>query len=176
MTEKILVTFATKYGSTKETAERIAKVLTGKSFSVDVLACKEVKSLAGYQAVVIGAPLYAGSLLSDSIKFINKFKADLERIPAAMFILGPLNDSQQEIRGVQAQLTANRKKFPAFKPAAEKVFVGSLNLAKLRFPDSLIKMYRPSKDNPMKSSDNRDWKAVEIWADSLTDVLQIKAN
>jgi menaquinone-dependent protoporphyrinogen oxidase len=176
MTAKILVTYATKYGSTKETAERIARVLTAKSLAVEILPCKEVRSLAGYQAVVVGAPLYAGSLLSDSIKFINRFKADLERIPAALFILGPLNDSEQEIRGVQVQLAANRKKFAAFKPAAEKVFVGSLDLEKLRFPDSLSKLYRPAKDNPMKSSDNRDWKAVETWAESLPGVLQIKAD
>lgn len=175
MTSKILVTYATKYGSTREVAETIARVLTEKFLSVDVTACKEVKSIDGYQAVVIGAPLYAGSVLSDAVKFINKFQGDLEKIPSAFFILGPLNGTQQEMRGVQVQLDANRKKFAPFKPAAEAIFVGALNLKKLRFPDSLIKLYRPAKNYPMTDSDNRDWKAIQTWAVSLVDILALKA-
>lgn len=175
MTTKILVTFATKYGSTREVAETIARVLSEKYFSVDVMACKDVKAVGDYKAVVIGAPLYAGSVLSDGIKFINKFQAELEKVPSALFILGPLNNTQQEIRGVQVQLDANRKKFGSFKPAVETIFVGALNLKKLRFPDSLIKLYRPAKNNPMTDSDNRDWKAIQNWAASLVDILGVKA-
>jgi menaquinone-dependent protoporphyrinogen oxidase len=176
MTLKILVAYATKYGSTKEVAEAIARKITGKSFRVDVAACKEVKSLAGYQAVVIGAPLYAGAFLSDGGKFLNRFQSDLEQIQSALFILGPLNGTQQEIHGVQVQLDANRKKFPSFKPVDEKIFVGALDLKKLRFPDSLIKLYRPAKNNPMKSSDNRDWKVIENWAAALVETLQLKVD
>lgn len=176
MTSKTLITYATRYGSTKETAESIGDVLTQKGISVEVTACKEVKSLAGYQAVVVGAPLYAGSLLSDGVKFLKRFQTDLEKIPAALFVLGPLDGTPQEMHGVQVQLDAARKKFPAFKPAAEKIFTGALNLDKLRFPDSLIKLYRPAKNNPMKSSDNRDWKAIQNWAASLVDILKLKAD
>jgi menaquinone-dependent protoporphyrinogen oxidase len=176
MTSKILVAYATKYGSTKEVAEAIARKLTEKSFRVDVTACKEVKSLAGYQAVVIGAPLYAGAILSDGVKFLSRFQPDLKQIPSALFILGPLDGSQQELHGVQVQLDANRTKFPFFKPAVEKIFAGALDLKKLRFPDSLIKLYRPAKNNPMKSSDNRDWKAIENWAAALVETLLLKAD
>ncbi len=176
MTSKILVTYATKYGSTREVAETIAQVLSEKYLAVDVVACKEVKSIEGYQAVVIGAPLYAGSVLSDAVKFVNRFQADLAKIPSALFILGPLNDSQQEMRGVQVQLNANRKKFAFFKPAAEAIFVGALNLKKLRFPDSLIKLYRPTKNKPMTDSDNRDWKTIRNWADSLVKKLDLKTD
>lgn len=107
------------------------------------------------------------------MKFANRYADDLEKIPSAFFVLGPLDGSSQEMRGVQTQLEANRKKFPRFKPAVEKVFVGVLDLKKLRFPDSLIKLYRPSKNNPMKSSDNRDWKAIQNWAASLAELLKI---
>jgi menaquinone-dependent protoporphyrinogen IX oxidase len=121
--------------------------------------------------------LYAGSLLSDIVKFLKRFQADLEKIPAAMFVLGPLEGSPQEMRGVLAQLEANRKKFPGFKPAAIRIFTGELNLEKLRFPDSLIKLYRPAKkENPMKSSDNRDWTSIQAWAATLPEVLHLPAN
>ncbi len=134
MTSRILVTYSTKYGSTQGVAETIAKILSEKYITVDVIASRDVKSLEDYQAVVIGTPLYAGSILSDTTKFINRFKASLETIPSALFLLGPLDGTPQEMRGVQVQLETNRKKFPWFKPVAVKVFVGALDLIQITFP------------------------------------------
>jgi menaquinone-dependent protoporphyrinogen oxidase len=176
MTSRILVTFATKYGSTQGTAETIAKTLTDKNFAVDVMPSRDVTSLEEYQAIVIGTPLYAGSMLSDTTKFLNRHKDALETMPSALFVLGPLEGTSEEMRGVQAQLVTNRKKFPWFKPVATKVFVGALDLAKLRFPDSLIKLYRSTPQNPLRSKDGRDWKAIQAWADSLPETLNLKAN
>lgn len=175
MPAKILVTYTTKYGSTREVAETIAKTLKDKYFAVDVLASREVKSLDGYQSIIIGTPLYAGAILSDTKKFLSRFQTTLEKVPSALFVLGPLNDSPQEIKGVQVQLDKNLQSFGWFKPAARQIFVGVLDLNKLRFPDSLIKLFRASKENPMRSSDNRDWKAIQAWAAALPDLLHLKA-
>jgi menaquinone-dependent protoporphyrinogen oxidase len=175
MPAKFLVTYASKYGSTQGVAETIAKSLTEKYFSVDMLESRDVKSLDGYQSIVIGTPLYAGAILSDTKKFLNRFQTSLEKIPSALFVLGPLNDTPQEIKGVQVQLDKNLTSFAWFKPAARQIFVGALDLNKLRFPDSLIKLFRASKENPMRSSDNRDWKAIQAWAAALPDLLHLKA-
>lgn len=175
MTSKILVTYSTKYGSTRGVAEAITEVLTGKYYSVDLIPSKDVNSLEGYQAVIMGAPIYAGAVLSDTVKFINRFKESLEVIPSALFILGPLDGSAQEIRGVQVQLEANRKKkFAWLKPVSTKIFTGALNLSKLRFPDSLIKLYRSNPKNPLTSKDGRDWKAINTWAVSLPEILHLQ--
>lgn len=172
MSAKILVTYSTKYGSTQGVAETIAKVLSEKYFVVDLLPSREVRSLEDYQAVIMGAPIYAGSILSDSIKFINRFKDSLERTPSALFILGPLDGSPQELRGVQMQVDANRKKkFSWYKPTTNKIFTGALDLSKLRFPDSLIKLYRSTPKNSLTSKDERDWKAINAWATSLPEIL-----
>ena len=173
MAKKVLIAYSTKYGSTQETAEAVSRILKEKFYDVEILACKNVKKLEGFSAIVIGTPLYAGSLLSDTMKFLSRFKSDLQKIPTALFVLGPMDNSQQEIRGVQMQLDANLKKVDWFKPVDKKIFVGALRLEKLRFPDSLIKLYRASKDKPMRSSDNRDWKDIQAWAASLPGMFNL---
>ncbi len=58
MSNSILVTFSTIYGSTQEVAERVAATLREQGLDVDLLPIKQVRSLDPYRAVVLGAPLY----------------------------------------------------------------------------------------------------------------------
>ena len=50
MNKKILVTYASRAGSTAGVAEAIGKTLTGKGLQVDVLPMEAVKDLASYKA------------------------------------------------------------------------------------------------------------------------------
>lgn len=174
MPSKVLIAYSTKYGSTQGVAESIAEVLRGKYFTIDLLPAREVKDLDEYEAVILGTAMYAGQILADTRKFITRFDSKLKEIPSVLFILGPLSNNPQEVHGVQIQYAANQKKFPWYSPLNVQIFAGALDLKKLRFPDSLIKLYRSSPKNPMRSQDSRDWKAIQSWAAKLPDILHIK--
>lgn len=58
---KVLVTYASKYGSTAEIAEVIGKELIKREYEVEVKPISEVGSLAEYDGFVIGSAVYAGS-------------------------------------------------------------------------------------------------------------------
>jgi menaquinone-dependent protoporphyrinogen oxidase len=60
MSSAVLVAFATRYGSTREVADAIAATMRESGISVDVQPAKEVRSLDGYGAVVLGAPRING--------------------------------------------------------------------------------------------------------------------
>jgi len=62
----VLVAYATRYGSRLEVAEEVARVLPQSGLLVDDLSVREVKSLDGYRAVVVGVPLYIGKFLRDA--------------------------------------------------------------------------------------------------------------
>lgn len=174
MPQKVLIAYSTKYGSTQQVAESIAESMRAKYYSIDLLPARDVKTLDGYEAVILGTPIYAGQILGDTRKFITRFEARLKEIPSALFILAPLSNNPQEVLGVKAQYAVNQKKFPWYSPVDVQIFAGALDLKKLRFPDSLIKLYRSSPKNPMKSQDNRDWKAIQSWAAKLPGILHLK--
>lgn len=171
MPEKILVTYATKYGSTQGVAEAIASQLRDKGYSIDLLPARDVTSLSGYDAVVLGSPLYIGNILGDASKFLTRCKDELSRLPAAFFVLGPLDKTPKDINDVQVQLDTVLNKMVWFKPQVIEIFTGAIDQSKLRFPDSLLKMAGKGEDNPMRTRDCRDWEAIRAWADSLDKIL-----
>ena len=70
MTTKILVTYASRFGSTAGVAEAIGKVLAENGAQVDVLPMRQVKDLAAYQAVVAGSAINGGAWLPGALEFV----------------------------------------------------------------------------------------------------------
>ena len=83
MPAPILVAYATRYGSTAEVAEFIASTLQSRGLSARCQPAREVKSLQGIQAVVLGAPLMMVHWHTDALRFLDRFHADLQNIPTA---------------------------------------------------------------------------------------------
>jgi len=58
--QRCLVAYATNAGSTAEVAETVAHVLAETGDAVDLRRVEEVGDVAGYDLVVIGAPMILG--------------------------------------------------------------------------------------------------------------------
>ncbi|MBA7710139.1 hypothetical protein ES703_119071 [subsurface metagenome] len=56
---KVLVTYASKYGSTAEVAEKVAEILRSKGLEVDLSRAKAVADISSYDAVILGSPFRA---------------------------------------------------------------------------------------------------------------------
>ncbi|TLN07108.1 flavodoxin, partial [bacterium] len=96
MTTKILLAYATRYGSTQEVATAIAGSLRKQGITVDLLPAKQVKSLQGYQALVLGAPLFMFHWHADALSLLARQRMALERLPVAIFALGPFHNKEDE--------------------------------------------------------------------------------
>jgi menaquinone-dependent protoporphyrinogen oxidase len=162
MSKSILVAFATRTGSTKEVAEAIAEALRETSASVDLRPAREVRSLAGYRSVVLGAPLYMFHWHKDAQGFLNRHHEALTDLPVAVFALGPFHDEEKEWETIRKQLDGEVEKFPWLKPVAQEVFGGKFDPALLRFPLTLIPAMKK-----MPASDARNWDAIRAWARNL---------
>jgi len=167
MADKILVGFATKSGSTKEVAEAVAQTLREAGLEVDFVHLRDVSSLAGYKALVLGAPLYMFHWNKDALNFLKRHRKDIEQRPAAVFALGPFNDVAEEWKGVREQLDKELAKFPWFTPVAIAVFGGKFDPAALRFPYNLIPALKS-----LPASDIRDWTAIRAWGSDLATRFQ----
>ena len=166
MSNSILVTYATRYGSTQEVAETIATTLRAGGLVVDVQPANQVRSLAGYTAVVLGAPLYMFNWLKAARDFVARHRATLEEIPVAVFALGPTEEKDEDWTEARKQLDKVILKFPWLKPVAVELFGGKFDPARLTFPYNLIPALKR-----MPVSDIRDWEAIRAWADGLAEKL-----
>ncbi len=162
MSSSILVGYATRYYSTQEVAEAVATRLGDHGFQVDLRPLGEVKSLSGYRAVVIGAPLYMFRWHKDALTFLKQRRQELRERPVAVFALGPTHDphDDQEWQDSWAQLKKALAQFPWLTPAALEMFGGKFDPAKLRFPINKLAGNEPA-------TDIRDWPAINAWASSV---------
>ena len=68
---KLLVTYASKYGSTAEIAEVIGKELRKRTHEVEVKKIDDVGNLAGYDGFIIGSAVYAGGWMKSAARFLR---------------------------------------------------------------------------------------------------------
>jgi menaquinone-dependent protoporphyrinogen oxidase len=87
MSNKILVTYASRFGSTTGVAEAIGKTLAEQGVRVEVLPMKEVIDLAAYQAVVAGSAINGGEWLPEALQFVQAHQAELRNKPFAAFLV-----------------------------------------------------------------------------------------
>ncbi len=156
-----------EYGSTREVAERVGATLRARGASVDIAPAASVTDLRGYSAVVLGAPYYIGKMLKEATAFLERHRAALERMPVALFALGPVRatDDMDEDR---KQLDKTLEKMDWLKPVATEMFVGKFDPAALRGLDKLVTKPKASPLHGLGAHDDRDWGAIERWAESLS--------
>ncbi len=92
---KVLVAYASRYGSTAEVAEAIGARLGERGFAVDVRNIEDLASspeiLSGYSAVAVGSAVRVGNLLPAAVKFVEQNQGALRNIPVAYFAVHFLN-------------------------------------------------------------------------------------
>ena len=164
MDTKVLVTYATKCGSTSEVAQRIAEVLCEGGITADVRPVKDVTSLEGYQAVVIGSAIRMGAWLPEATKFVQTHQTALIHMPTAYFFLGAF--IRNRTPETQAQADAYLTPVRAFvEPVRIGQFAGKMDFKKLSWIDRQItKMVKGVE------GDFRDWDAITAWAADLRNV------
>lgn len=161
MQERILVAYASRNGSTAEIAQAIGKELVTAGYSADVTEMSRVSSLAGYQGVIIGAPLYMGNLVKDIAEFISRHKSSLTTLPVASFAVG-LTPVSEQVGNVDHAMEYLNTSLAPVKPVGTILFAGKLDPAKLGFIQR--KMMEIGK---VPSGDFRDWNLISSWARDL---------
>ncbi len=167
MPEKILVAYATRAGSTGEVAAAIGETLKALGHEVDVLPLKNVTSLAGYGAVVIGSAVRFGSWLPEAVKFVEQKRQLLRQRPLAIFAVHILNteDDPTSQQNRHLYLEPVRK---LVTPRAEALFAGVGDPTKVSFVERQV--YKAVK---APQGDFRSWQAIHDWAASLPSILEI---
>ena len=164
MRVKVLVAFASTHGSTREVAEVVAATLREQGLTVDLQPARDVRTLDGYGAVVLGAPLYMFHLHKDALRFLSRHQQALTGgLPVAVFAGGPFGSGDgSEWQEVRKELDRDLARFPWLRPVSVEVIGGKFDPSRLHLPWNLIPALRH-----MPYSDLRDWEAIRRWAGTL---------
>ena len=171
MSNQILVTYASRTGTTASYAEAIGKTLREKGGEVDVLPLEQVSSLAPYQAVVIGSAIRKSKWLPEAADFVRDHRQELLGKKHAMFsvcITLAMSNSPQ-YRTVAAGWVQPVSSL--LKPISEGFFPGMLNFEKLPFNLDTLKLRLTVALGIFPRGDRRDWQAVRSWAEDLAPML-----
>jgi menaquinone-dependent protoporphyrinogen oxidase len=157
MKNRILVTYATRAGSTAEIAAAIGESLSARGVAVDVKPVKEKPDLAGYISVVMGSAIRMGSWLPEAVEFLKANQTALSALPVSLFTVHMLNTGADDASRAARQ--AYLKAVRPLLPGAEAVyFEGRMDFARLSLLDRTIAKLVKSVE-----ADHRDWAAIRSW-------------
>ncbi len=160
MEKRILVAYASKYGSTGGVADAIGKELCGKDGAADVVLIKNANNIGSYQGVIIGSAVYMGKWMSEAVDFVKENRDTLRKVPVAYFLVGMTLARHPEKRTeVLSYMDPILKAVPEIKPVGIGTFAGAMDYNNLSW---INKKILKSKGTP--EGDFRDWNDIRAWA------------
>jgi menaquinone-dependent protoporphyrinogen oxidase len=168
MENKVLITYATKYGSTKEIAEKIQEIFRLAGITADLAPVKNVKNLDDYRAVIIGSAMYMGMWRREATNFIKKFEPALSRKAVWVFSTGPSGkgDPADLLKGIIVP-RGTKIILDRIRPRDIVVFHGNLDPAKMSGMENWI-----VKRVGGVTGDFRDWNMITDWAKKVAGELK----
>jgi menaquinone-dependent protoporphyrinogen oxidase len=198
--KRILVAYATMAGSTADVAQAIAEEIARSGVQVDLRPLGELKDLAGYDGVVVGAPMIMG-WHRQALRFLRNNRAAPRHIPLAVFVtcMSLTRTDEMSVGGVPVVVDERLPKAPQAegslsyreryarlgnylrpilkacghaKPVSIGVFGGRLDYGRLNWWAVLFAM----QIIQAPAGDRRNWMAIRAWAASLPAAFQIESS
>jgi menaquinone-dependent protoporphyrinogen oxidase len=160
---RVLVTAASKHGSTEMIANEVVRGLRDRHLDTDFAAPEVVRSLSGYDAVIIGSAVYNGHWMKPAAAFIASHRIELLARQVWLFSSGPVGTPL-----VPATETPDTEQIVATISArGHRSFPGVLDRTHLgRLERTMVKVVHA------EDGDFRDWDAVQEWTKSIAEALK----
>ncbi len=168
MAEKVLVTYSSKHGATREIAERIGGVLREGGIDVETREVREAGDPSAYKAVVLGSAAYMGRWRGDAVKYLKNNAAKLSDMPVWLFMSGPSGkgDPKELLKGMLYP-PGMQPVIDAVKTRDVKPFHGDTSASRFSGWEKWI-MKRVGAD----AADFRDWDMITEWARKIATELK----
>ncbi len=171
MPNTILVTYASRAGSTAGVAEAIGKTLAESGAQVEVRPMQDVSDLTPYTAVVAGSAIQSKQWLPEAMQFVQQHRAVLAQKPFAAFTvcmtMTMKNESYRQV--IRDWLQPVRA---LVRPVSEGFFAGVLDISKIPSWADRLKFRVSVMLGVWSEGDHRDWNAIRSWAAELAGQLQ----
>jgi menaquinone-dependent protoporphyrinogen oxidase len=170
MPNRILVTYATRLGSTTGVAEAIGRTLAEGGAEVEVRPMTEVEDLAPYQAVVAGSAIQGNRWLPEAMQFIRTHQAELAKKPFAAFLVC-MTMAMRNPKGPEYVKTWMEPIRSLVRPVSEGLFAGVLDIRRIPSFGDRLKFRLSVLLGVWSEGDHRDWAAIRKWAEQARPLL-----
>lgn len=168
MDQTVLVTYASKYGATREIADKIGESIVNAGVQAEVLPVDEVADLGKYSAAVLGSAVYIGHWRKEAVRFVKKHETELAKMPVWIFSSGPTEDADTDAFMDGGRLPK------AVAPVAEHIhprdtviFHGAIDSEQMSsFESWLLKRVKA----PI--SDAREWEEIAAWGAGIAEAVR----
>jgi menaquinone-dependent protoporphyrinogen oxidase len=156
---RVLVTAASRYGSTQEIAETIGHVLGEYGLDVDVTRAEGLDEVTRYDAVVLGSAVYMGGWLPAALRFIEEYGEELAKRPTWLFSSGPLG---APLRPREDEAVYLAPIWAKTRAVDHRLFGGKLDKSQLSLRERAMvhAVHAPE-------GDFRDWDDIRAWSASI---------
>lgn len=165
-----LVVVASRHGGTRDIGDVIAQTLAERGVPCDVRVPEEIRDaseLKGYDALIIGSPIYTGRWLPEARDFMDQMQEHLLEREVWLFSSG-LADAPSKASNRPAE---TQERVRASGALGHKHFPGRLDLSLLNFTERAIIAAARGKQG-----DRRDMDAVRSWAQDIAESLKARTN
>jgi menaquinone-dependent protoporphyrinogen oxidase len=164
----VLVAYATRFGSTRGIADRIATRLRELGVATDLRDAHELVDVGGYDAVVFGGAVFDQRWPPEGEQLIRGNADALADRPVWLFSVGSFGDT----RRIVGRLVAREPKgidalCRTIRPRGYRVFAGVLEREHWPLVGRLF-----LRAFGGRFGDNRDWAAIDAWAGSIATELR----
>jgi menaquinone-dependent protoporphyrinogen oxidase len=167
---RVLVTYASKHGSTAEIAEAVAETLRTSGLQADCREAAGVASLETYDAVVLGSAVYMKRWRREARRFLARHGKALAARPFWVFSSGPVGDPAKD-DPAWIEPAATIAKAVQLGARDHAIFGGSVP----EEPHGMVQRAM-SKDTPPEYRDRRDWEEIRAWATGIAAELSVPAH
>lgn len=175
-----LVAYASKHGQTEKIARRIETQLSARGHGVKLLDLNTRRrvDLAGFQLVVVGAPMHARGYPRVVQRFLCDAQVELSRVPSAFFAVGlAVMSRSSDGRAATRKIVDAFLAKTGFAPRFVELFAGALQYSRYdpltRFAMRRIVAKEGGDTDTSHDYEYTDWAAVDHFAAQLAEVLEL---
>jgi menaquinone-dependent protoporphyrinogen oxidase len=167
---RVLVTYASKHGSTAEIAQEIGETLNRSGLTVDCIEAGEVHGVEGYDAVVVGSAVYIKRWRGEARRFLRHYSDELSQRPLWVFSSGPVGEPKSDPNPSWLEPPKIVDLVDRLG-AREHVVFGGRMPTNPRGPTQRAMV----KNCPPEYRDRRDWDEIHAWAAKIATELRAAA-
>ncbi len=176
MTDKILICYGSRYGTTTEVVQEMSRTAEELGASVKTVFLKKEKpptDLHEYDLVIIGSGIQAGRWTKEPLNFIKNNLENLSRTKVALFVVCAYAGDSNKYDEAQLLFLDNIiEEYPGLSPVSSTLIGGVFEFSKYNFAvralvKKIVKNQLPPGEEIPEKIDFRDWDQIRNWITEL---------